>query len=148
MEDVIHSVADMFKAQIDKCHISLMVNLEGNLPKLKADEKLIHRCVANFVSNAFKFTPQGGTITIGAYKGRTGFIEVYVKDTGPGIPQNKLEFVFDKFFQVAETKDYARKSGTGLGLTITKEVIHAHGGKVSVKSEANKGSTFIFTLPV
>lgn len=145
-ENAIQSVADMFKAQTDKYDISLKIAIEDNLPKIKADEKLIHRCVSNFVSNAFKFTPREGAITIGADR-EAGFIRVYVKDTGPGIPKDKLEFVFDKFFQVAETKDYARKSGTGLGLTITKEIIQLHGGRVWVESELGKGATFVFTLP-
>lgn len=147
IEDIIYSVADMFKAQVDKYQISLITEVEQNLSKVKMDEKLIHRCVSNFVSNALKFTPHGGTITMGVCGEKNGFIRVYVKDTGPGIPKDKLEFVFDKFFQVAETKDYARKSGTGLGLTITKEIIQGHGGKVWVESELGNGATFIFTLP-
>ncbi|MCG2724757.1 MAG: HAMP domain-containing histidine kinase, partial [Elusimicrobia bacterium] len=129
IEEVINSVTDMFRAQTDKNQISLISDVGQNLPKIRGDKKLIHRCVANFISNAFKFTPKGGTITMGACKDNAGFLRIYVKDTGPGIPKDKLEFVFDKFFQVAENKDYAEKSGTGLGLTSTNEILQGDRGK-------------------
>lgn len=147
IERILRSVADMYRANLEQQGIFLLLDIQSGLPSVRVDAKLIHRCVANYVSNAFKFTPKGGAITIRAGR-EGGLLKIEVKDTGPGIPPDKLEFVFDKFYQVTETKDYARKSGTGLGLTITKEIIQLHGGQVWVESGPGKGSTFVLTLPV
>ena len=74
-------------------------------------------------------------------------VRLEVQDTGVGIPEEKLGLVFDKFFQVSETRKYARKSGTGLGLTIVKGIIDLHGGKIWAESRLNQGTTFIVLLP-
>ena len=75
-------------------------------------------------------------------------LRVSVADTGPGIPPDKIRSMFTKFFQVEETKKSARKRGTGLGLTICKLLVEAHGGRIWVESEWQKGATFSFTIPL
>ena len=103
--------------------------------------------LTNLLSNAFKFTPENGTITIAA-KNTGSSLEIRVKDTGIGIPKEYLNRVFNKFEQVKQTKGLVKKyAGTGLGLTITKGMVEAHGGKIWVESEVGKGTSFIFTLP-
>ena len=102
----------------------------------------------NIVSNAIKFTPKGGTITIDAkLSEKEDQMEISITDTGVGIPKNDLSKIFEKF-QQAQNRSSADKSGTGLGLTIAREIIHMHNGKITVNSEENKGTTFMFTLPL
>ncbi|MFH1258825.1 MAG: ATP-binding protein [Elusimicrobiota bacterium] len=114
----------------------------NNFPKLKADIQLLERVIANLVGNSLKFTPSAGRITIELSE-QDDRILVNIADTGPGIPPDYLDKVFNKFQQVAGQ----RKGGTGLGLTICKLIVEAHQGKIWVESELGKGSQFKFLLP-
>ena len=95
------------------------------------------------MSNAIKFTPQGGTIRITARQ-RDHQIVVSVADTGPGIPQEHLSKIFDRFWRAPGTKE----KGSGLGLSIAKGIVQAHGGTIWAESQLGKGSAFFFTLPL
>ncbi len=99
----------------------------------------------NLLSNALKFTPNGGKILINAAL-RDGVIEISVSDTGIGIAKEQHEAVFDKFYQVGSTTKGVRE-GTGLGLAITKALVEEHGGGIQLESEPGKGSRFTFTIP-
>jgi len=111
-----------------------------------ADRRKFHQILYNLISNAIKFTPENGTIEIKATKDGK-FLKVSVKDNGIGIPPAFHEKIFAKFQQVDSS--YSSKQGsTGLGLTITKELVSLHGGKIILESKLNKGSTFIFTIPI
>src|SRR3989454_12850514 len=97
------------------------------------------------LSNAVKFTPEGGRVEVRAASANGG-VEISVSDTGIGIAAEDHELIFEEFRQVGS--DYARKrEGTGLGLSLTKRLVELHGGRIWVKSEVGKGSTFSFTLP-
>jgi two-component system sensor histidine kinase GlrK len=109
------------------------------------DEERILQTLRNLIGNAVKFTPAGGHITISAQPVEKG-IRVSVADTGPGIPKDDLNVIFDKFRQVTMLS-YNKIKGTGMGLAIVKHIISAHGGKVWVESETGHGSTFTFSLP-
>jgi PAS domain S-box-containing protein len=107
-----------------------------------ADMDLVQRVLVNLISNAIKYSPPNGEITITATE--TGdFVEVCVTDEGPGVPEAYKEAIFDRYRQV----DGASRAGTGLGLAICKAVIEEHGGTIGVRSEPGKGSTFWFRLP-
>jgi len=111
-----------------------------------ADRRKFHQILYNLISNAIKFTPENGNIEIKATKDGK-FLKVSVKDNGIGIPPAFHEKIFAKFQQVDSS--YSSKQGsTGLGLTITKELVSLHGGKITLESQLNKGSTFIFSLPI
>jgi PAS domain S-box-containing protein len=113
------------------------------------DTEKIIRCLVNFLSNAIKFTPEAGSIYVGAHEGmHVGLKGVFlsVQDTGVGIPRADLERVFDKFYQVDNTAT-RKANGTGLGLAIVKEIVQAHGGDVWAESEEGVGSTFQIFLP-
>jgi two-component system, NarL family, sensor histidine kinase BarA len=103
------------------------------------------------LSNAIKFTPEGGRITVGARGNSRGQIEFWVSDTGVGIPESEKEIIFEKFRQgksVLGRDNLTREfSGTGLGLSIVKELCKLLGGEVSVESELGKGSTFRVVIP-
>ncbi len=112
---------------------------------VQADKQYIEQVIVNLLSNAIKYSPEGGNITINV-RSDSYMLEVSVRDCGVGIPKDKLNKVFDKYFRVDDAKDKA--NGTGLGLYISKEIIHKHGGKIRVESREGEGSSFIFTLPI
>ncbi len=109
-----------------------------------ADRLRIKQVLLNLLSNALKFTPDGGRIVVEAAM-RVGFLEVSVSDTGIGIPKDRHEAVFDKFYQLGATTRGVRE-GTGLGLAITKALVAEHGGRIWLESEPGKGSRFTFTI--
>ena len=113
-----------------------------------ADEQALRRVLTNLVSNALKFTPRGGTVSVEWAREPLGGDRVTVRDTGIGIPADKLPTLFTKFAQVEETMHKVRYAkGTGLGRVICKEIVEAHGGTVRVESPPGGGAVFSFTLP-
>ena len=107
---------------------------------------LVPSTIRNLVSNALKYTDEGGQISIGCNKTDGNFIEFYVKDNGIGIPKEDM----NKLFRIDEnitTEGTNRERGTGLGLILCKDFIEKHGGNIWVESKKNKGSTFWFTFP-
>ena len=126
--------------------ITLDVTMDERLGDFVGDERKIKQILLNLLSNAVKFTPAGGRIGIDA-RPNNGSVEISVSDTGVGIAAEDQPKVFEEFRQVGS--DYAHKvEGTGLGLTLAKKFVELHGGKIWVESEAGRGSTFIFTLPI
>ena len=126
--------------------IALDVAVDDRLGDFLGDERKIKQILLNLLSNAVKFTPEGGRIGIDARQ-TDGSVEISVSDTGVGIAAEDQPKVFEEFRQVGS--DYAHKvEGTGLGLTLAKKFVELHGGKIWVESEAGKGSTFTFTLPI
>jgi two-component system sensor histidine kinase GlrK len=127
--------------------ISLESEFPPDLPPVKTDEGRITQVIENLVGNALKFTSEGGKILVSGSLNRNEkpYVEVSVSDTGCGIPAEDLKRIFDKF----KRTDSQRRTtaGSGLGLSIAKHIVAAHGGKIWVESEPGKGSTFFFTLP-
>lgn len=126
--------------------VSLNIALAPALPEVPGDQEKLSWVINNLVSNALRYTPAHGNVTISAER-NNGVIQVCVADTGRGIPANALETIFEKFVQVKEPTD-ATPGSVGLGLAIAKEVVEAHGGKIWVESEVGVGSKFNFTIPV
>jgi two-component system phosphate regulon sensor histidine kinase PhoR len=112
---------------------------------LWADPKKINQVFINLLENAIKYTPQKGTIQIGAVE-KGNHIEIEVQDSGIGIPKEDLSRIFERFYRVDRTRS-RELGGTGLGLSIVKHIVEAHGGKISAVSEIGKGSRFILSLP-
>lgn len=126
--------------------IHLHASVEGSA-LLNADKMRFKEVLLNLLSNALKFTPSGGRITVAMENGNeSGYYRVSVEDTGIGIPAGEHESIFDKFHQVGSTTKGV-KEGTGLGLTITRHIVELHGGTIWVESEPGKGSRFTFTMP-
>lgn len=140
-------VVDLLAVQAAGYKLTLTSEVAADLPEVPTDAELLRRVITNLVGNSLKFTPEGGSVTVKAVRDGE-FAKVSVVDTGCGIPKDKIKSMFGKFFQVEETKSVAKKRGTGLGLTMCKQVVEAHGGKIWVESEWGKGSSFIFTLPL
>ena len=117
--------------------------MDGAPTEVEGDRRLLAQLLDNLVSNAVKFTPEGGSVTIRACgDGSTAVVEV--ADTGAGIPPDEVPQVFDRFFRASTAADVP---GTGLGLAIVKAIVEAHGGSIGVESELGVGSTFRFVLP-
>ncbi|HUF26851.1 MAG TPA: PAS domain S-box protein [Gemmatimonadaceae bacterium] len=146
-EDVfvlVHQVLAMFERAAAEKSIRLSADLPEDLPRVDADAERVLQVLGNLVGNAVKFVPAGGEITVRA-AARKGFVEVTVVDTGPGIPENEAARIFDRFWQARRG---SRIRGTGLGLTIARGIVEAHGGRIRVESTLGEGSTFHFTLPL
>lgn len=126
-------------------NVSIVNDISDDLPPVCADFERITWVFNNLINNALKNTASGDFITVGA-EPENKFMKVFVKDTGNGIPPEYLERIFDKFVQV-KGQD-GETHGTGLGLSVVKEIITAHGGTITVESELDAGSIFRFTLPI
>ena len=107
------------------------------------DRNRLGQVLSNLMGNAIKYTPPGGKIVVTSTE-NAGVVETSISDTGPGIPDEAVASLFERFTRVAAT---ARTRGTGLGLMIVREIVEAHGGEVGVTTEIGKGSTFWFRLP-
>lgn len=114
--------------------------------QLNVDENRLQQVLANFLSNAVKFSPAGGTVELSA-GARAGWARISVSDQGPGIPDEFRARIFQKFSQ-ADSSDTRQKGGTGLGLAICKELVERMGGRIGFESEPGRGTCFWFELPV
>jgi len=126
--------------------LTLHCEQAANMPKVLCDREKVRQCLINLVSNAVKFTPSGGTVTVGASELPGERVALFVADTGIGIPEEHLPKVWDVFYQVdgSSTREYG---GAGLGLAIVKSFVEAHGGEVELRSTPNGGSTFTMVFP-
>jgi len=121
-------------------------DLPRSLPLAKADPRRVRQVLSNLVSNAIKFSPRGGSITLGARREGPEVL-LWVSDEGIGIARESLPKLFGKFYRI-DNEETRSIGGTGLGLAVVRSIVEAHGGRVWVESELGKGSTFFFTLPV
>jgi signal transduction histidine kinase len=126
--------------------IALELQVDPRLGEITADERKFKQIVVNLLSNAVKFTPDGGRIDINARRDDDKLV-IAVRDTGIGIAEQDQATVFEEFRQVG--RDYTNKQeGTGLGLALTRKFVELHGGRIGLKSEPGKGSTFTFSIPM
>jgi CheY-like chemotaxis protein/two-component sensor histidine kinase len=140
---LIKRAVDLFT---DPAHGAIETRLPDDLPLVRIDSDSIFRVVANLLSNARKYSPNGGSIVVGAGVS-DGMIEVYVEDEGLGIPAEAVTHLFHKFYRV-DNADQRSIKGTGLGLAISKNIVEAHGGKIGARSDGpGKGAVFFFTIP-
>lgn len=141
VEDITLSIAQY----VENKNISLIFDTDVEERTIACDPDKIERIILNLLSNSIKFTEPGGTIMVNIAD-REDEIIISVKDTGIGIPENKLEYIFERFHQV--NKSFIRDhEGSGIGLSIVKSIVELHGGTVSVSSKIGEGSEFIIRLP-
>lgn len=126
---------------LNKKRIKLIKEFSGKDFSIWADQDKIMQVINNLLSNAIKYTPEEGLVTLKIFPS-DGCLRLEFLDTGPGIPEDKLNKIFNKFERVDTTKE-----GTGLGLSISKDIVEMHKGKIWVESQAGKGSKFIVVLP-
>lgn len=142
VEELVQSVADFIEAK--GVNITFDTEIEEKI--IAFDEEKMERIILNLLSNAVKFTDVGGNIYVNIYD-RDDFVEISIKDTGIGIPEEKLEFIFKRFAQIDKTTT-KKSEGSGIGLALVKSLVEAQGGTVYAKSEIGEGSELIVTLPV
>ncbi len=140
---VLREAVDGLRPQLESRGLRVSVDASPDLPPVLVDRGQIERVIVNLVTNASRATPDGGSITVSA-AARDRDVAVSVIDTGAGIPREYLARIFDPFVQVPN----APSGGAGLGLSISRRIIEAHDGQLSVQSEPGKGSTFTLTVPI
>jgi signal transduction histidine kinase len=144
--DIIEQTREATIRQIEERRHSLVIDAPPDLPPVKADPKRLLQVMVNLVSNAYKYTPPGGVITI-TCQARGDQAAISVRDTGVGMTKEELANLGRKFWR-AENPLISSEKGTGLGFAITKSLIELMNGELTVSSAPGKGSTFMFTLPV
>ncbi len=125
--------------------VSLKLDLTDQLPVAEIDSQRIGQVLNNLLDNAIRHTPNGGEIIVAAQE-HNGYVEVSVSDNGEGIPAEDLPHIFERFYRVDKSRAKAT-GGNGLGLTIAKRLVEAHGGEITVQSEVGRGTSFTFTIP-
>jgi signal transduction histidine kinase len=143
VEPLIKKLHEVYLPIASQKGVRLELDIQGRLPEAMLDPKLMERALSNLLTNAFKFTPAGGTVAIAA-KSADDAVFVTVSDTGRGIPEGEQARVFDMYYRASGS---GGAEGTGLGLSIVKAVAEAHGGSVSVKSSPGEGSAFTMRVP-
>jgi signal transduction histidine kinase len=147
--DVVPALANamtLVRERAQRHNIDLHMDVDPGLGVATADERKLKQIVVNLLTNAVKFTPDGGSVFVTARR-ETDTLVISVRDTGIGIAPDDHEAVFEEFRQVG--RHYTNKQeGTGLGLTLTRRFVELHGGRIWVESEPGRGSTFTFTIPV
>ncbi|MDQ1610449.1 MAG: hypothetical protein QOG00_380 [Pyrinomonadaceae bacterium] len=145
---LVHEICEPFEQLAREKGLTLrQENAPADLLPVRADRPKLRRAVVNLLSNALKFTPTGGSVTVSAERVGGDAVRLSVTDTGVGIAADDLPSLFDKFEQARHRATRGEK-GTGLGLYITRQLVELHGGTINVESEVGRGSTFSFTLPV
>lgn len=144
--DLAQNVVQRSQTQAAKGGLSLELALDHPLPAIRADPERLEWVLLQLVDNGVKFTPNGGKITVGArHDGH--FVLVFVRDTGVGIPAERIEEIFIPFHQL-DGSPTRRYGGTGLGLALAKLILNAHGAELKVESALHQGSEFSFPMPV
>ncbi|CAH1201348.1 Sensor histidine kinase WalK [Paenibacillus plantiphilus] len=144
--EMLEEVADRFSFQLRKKSIRAAVRVEDGIEAIWLDRDQIDQVLDNLVSNAIKYTLDGGRIELSAHRPDPASIAISVKDTGIGIPKKDLSRIFDRFYRVDKARS-RNMGGTGLGLSIAREIVKAHGGSIALDSELNEGTTVTVTLP-
>jgi signal transduction histidine kinase len=143
--EIIKRATSLTSSTCEECGLELIVDVEDELPEVVGDSNRLEQVVINLISNAMKFT-ENGSVTCRARKINSEIV-ISVTDTGKGIPESDQEMIFGKFKQSVKALK-GKPKGSGLGLTICKEIVKHHGGRIWVESELGKGSSFSFTLPL
>lgn len=142
---LIQSAADRMNTQAERAGLTLQAECWPELPTIPADASRLEQVLVNLIHNAIKFTPPGGEIRLFA-KLDGKYTRFDVSDTGVGIDPDDLPRIFERFYKADRAR--TKGGGTGLGLSIARHIVEAHGGKIWVESEPEKGSTFHFTIPI
>lgn len=146
LAEVIRDVTHVLQGQFRERDVTLHLDLNDNLPSIVADRQRLEQIAVNLISNACKYTPRGGDVWVALRNGGNA-LHVEVRDTGVGIPLEAQQHIFTPFYR-ADNPLRDEVGGTGLGLSITRKLVELHGGTIWFESEPNKGSVFVFSLPL
>jgi signal transduction histidine kinase len=145
---LVQTVTKRLAPRFESKRVSLELELTPDLPPVLADEDRAIQILTNLTGNALQYTPEEGRITISA-KRLNDDVQISVRDTGIGIPPEHLSHIFDRFYRVDKSRSRQSGGGSGIGLTIARALVEAHGGRICVESNGEgQGSTFTFALPI
>jgi histidine kinase len=145
---LVQTVAKRLAPQAESKRLSLDLELAPDLPRVLADEDRAVQVLTNLTGNALQYTPEGGRVTITARRVDRE-VQISVRDTGIGIPAEHLPHIFDRFYRADKSRSRRLGGGSGIGLTIARALVEAHGGRLWAESAGEgQGSTFTFTLPI
>ena len=140
LNEALRATALFLQADFRRSGVELALDLEPLLPSVELDESQFRQAIMNILVNARQVLKEGGVVTLASRTGSAGEVVVEIRDTGPGIPPESRDKIFEPFFS-------KRAGGTGLGLAIAKQMVEAHGGRVELQSEVGRGTTFRIVLP-
>ncbi len=143
----IRRLCEVMRGQVSEHGHKITFGSQRGLPDITADRQRIEQVILNILSNAIKYTPDGGKIDIRLTQIPKKFLRIEIADNGIGIPEDDVEHLFERFYRVEKSRTQDA-GGTGLGLAIAKELVEAHGGRISVKSALEEGTTVTIDLPV
>jgi len=146
LDDVLSQEISKFLLQMEGKNITVIRNIPKDIPLVLMDSMRIGQVISNLLMNSLRYTPEGGIVEIGLQK-KDSMVEVWVRDTGPGIPQEAIPYIFDRFYRLDKSRSRAT-GGRGLGLAIARQFIKAHGGEIRAESEIGKGTCITFSLPI
>jgi two-component system cell cycle sensor histidine kinase PleC len=144
--DVAEDCHRLLKLRAESKNLTIELDLDQSLPMVWADERAMRQVCLNLLSNALKFTPRGGRVTLSVYREPAGSQTLSIRDTGPGIPREEIPRIMQAFGQGSLAQENA-EGGTGLGLPIVKSLVELHEGVFELRSELRKGTEVLVTLP-
>jgi signal transduction histidine kinase len=145
LQKLLQDLAALYQYQMQKKNITLQVDITPPLPELTIDPARMTQVFTNILDNALRHTPEGGRVTLAAQTSQSG-VELSVRDSGPGLPADDLERIFDRFYR-ADASRTRGDGGSGLGLAIAKSIVQAHGGQIRAESATGNGLRIVITLP-
>ena len=147
MLDLVNAVEQTIAPLAAEKHVAFTVDISAQFPLVCTDPSIVHKVLMNLLSNAVKFTDEGGTVALSVTLDmRDSALEVVVSDTGIGIPEEELSCIFERFRQ-ADSSISRRYGGSGLGLSLVREMAELLGGSAAVESEVGRGSVFSVRIP-
>jgi len=144
--ELITRAVEPFRLQAQSSEVQLNLDLASNLPQIEVDVDRMTQVIRNLLGNALRHTPAGGQVTVACQSDKPQELSITVSDTGDGIPPDDLPYVFDRFYRADKSRSRT-SGGSGIGLTIVKQLVEAHGGRVWVESQPGQGATFGIRLP-
>ena len=145
LRELLNGVVAKFSPIAQQAQVEIGIEFD-DIPSVLGDIDRLSQVFGNLIDNAVKHTPSGGQVSLHAYK-EGGFVVVSIADTGPGIPFEDLERIFERFYQVDKSRPGSRSRGVGLGLSIAYEIVRAHGGSITVRNNIPQGSVFVVQIP-